>query len=239
MFRIASRGRCAVKALLFSIVLSVFLLPSYAGQWEKEIFLGLNLAGGNSDIVSGNVNFEARKNERIDFELSSSYGKNESEKNLDRSSAAARYRWVFERGMYAGLGLTGDRDRIAGVDYRYIASPALGKKLVDSQKTTLTIEAGPGYLVESVADEKNSGFVLRISEGFERSLNESSRLRQSLDFTVEPGGDYLIGFELGAVSALTARLNLRAAAILNYDSSPAPEKKKYDLGFTTSIGVRF
>ncbi len=239
MFRIAARGRCAVKAFLFSIGLSVFLLPSYAGQWEKEIFLGFNLAGGNSDTVSGNVSFEARKNDRIDFEISSSYGKSESEKNLDRSSAAARYRWVFDRGIYAGLGLTGDRDSIAGVDYRYVASPVLGKKLVDSQKTKLTIEAGPGYLIESVSDEKNSGFVLKISEGFERGLNESSRLRQSFDFTVEPGGDYLIGFELGAVSALTARLNLRASALLKYDSSPAPERKKYDLGFTTSLGVRF
>ncbi len=49
----------------------------------------------------------------------------------------------------------------------------------------------------------------------------------------------IISFELGAVSALTAGVNLRASVDFDYDSSPAEGRKKYDIGFTTALGFRF
>ncbi len=226
-----------MPALVFLIWSAV--LPLQAREWGGEVFFGLNAAGGNSDLIAGNVKFVAKKQDSVNLDFSSSYGKSAGERNVDRSSASARRRWDLDGYTYAGLSFSAARDAIAAVDYRYIISPAAGKRILDTERASLSMEAGPAYFLESVADEKDSGPAFRIFELFELELGRDSRLRQSFEYTARSADDYLIGFELGAVSALTSRMSLRAAMELDYNSLPAEGKKKYDLVFITSLGFRF
>ena len=227
------------KMPVFVFLFLGMLLPLHAQEWERELFFGLNFTEGNSDILAGNLKFEARKEDGINLDFSSFYGRSGGERNVDRSSASARWRRDLGRRAYTGLSFSAGRDTIAAVDYRYMLSPVLGKRVIDSEAASLSMEAGPAYIIESLAGEKASGFALRMFELFERELGGASRLRQSLEYTVREGDGYLVGFELGVVSALTSRMNLRAALELDYDSSPAEERKKYDLALITSLGFSF
>lgn len=234
-----NREDVILKIILFAVLISGPCARSSAGGWERELFFGLNLSGGNSDVLAGNLNLDAKKGDRARLDFSASYGRSGGERNLDRSSGSARYMWNFDRGLFAGLGLGAARDTVAGVDYRFILSPSAGKRIISSEAADLSVEAGPAYVRESILEEEDSYLGFRFFELFERKLVEGSRLRQSFEYTFESGDDYLIGFELGAVSALTSSLNLRAALELDYDSSPARDREKYDIALVASLGFSF
>ncbi len=233
------RKTVILKIFILIVLLSAPRVMCSAGGWERELFFGLNFSGGNSEVLAGNLNFEARETDRARLDFSASYGRSGGERNIDRSSASARRMWNFDRGLYAGLGLSGARDSIAGIDHRFILSPAAGKRIISSETSVLSVEAGPAYVIESILDEEDSYLGFRFFELFERKLGKSSRLRQSFEYTFESGDDYLIKFELGAVSALTSSLSLRAALELDYDSSPAEDREKYDIALVASLGFSF
>lgn len=234
-----NRKACILKIFILMAMLCCPCARFSADAWERELFFGLNFSDGNSDVLAGNMNFDARKDDRARLDFSASYGRSDGERNVDRSSASARRMWNFDRGLYAGLGLSGARDSIAGVDYRFILSPSAGKRIISTESADLSVEAGPAYVFESILDEEDSYLGFRISELFERRFGERSRFRQSFEYTFESGDDYLIGFELGAVSALTSSLSLRAALEIDYNSSPAEDREKYDIAFVTSLGFSF
>ncbi len=231
---------CERRVFLYIILAVLFsAAPLRAGEWERELFLGLNLSRGNSELTAGNITIEANREESLELQLASLYGRSDGEKNADRSYGAARYRWNFNRGFYAGAGLRAERDSVAAVDHRYILSGSLGKNIIRTERTGLRLEAGPGYLRESVADVKDSSVVVRAFEVFEHKLTGSSRIRQSLEYTASSREEYLLGFELGVTSALTSSLSLRVALGAAYDSSPAEGREKYDIGLTSSLGLSF
>lgn len=226
------------------------LAPSQAaeptGLWEHSIGLGFSLTKGNSDTVLATANWLSQrkwlKNE-LRFGADGTYGENDGEKNSQSAHAFAQYNRLFGAAdrAYGYLRADGYHDDIADIEYRVILSPGVGYYFIKSDKTSLSGEFGPGYVIEKKGDESRDYLTLRFAERFEHKFNDRVRLWQSLEFLpqVDDWENYIINAEIGVDSTLSKKLSLRAYVQDTYTSKPAEGRKENDVKLVTSLVYKF
>lgn len=120
---------------------------------------------------------------------------------------------------------THEVDQFSGFDYQSTVGVGYGYKLIDEDDRGLTLEAGPGYRVNSVVDgESQSEVTLRLGEIYSWKFSETAELNQHL--TIESGHLNTIS-HLGASvkSALTGSLALKVGVDIKFtDKVPAGRK---------------
>ncbi len=121
--------------------------------------------------------------------------------------------------------VTHEEDHFSGFDYQSTIGVGYGYKVIEEDDRTLTLEAGPGYRVNSVVDgDTQSEVTLRLGEIYSWKFSETAELNQHL--TIESGDLNTIS-HLGASvkSALTGSLALKVGVDIKYtDKVPAGRK---------------
>ena len=138
--------------------------------WETSLALGLTLTRGNSEalLFTGKVLAE-RKGDiyELSLELDGSYGKNQGIKNSETLHGYAQYNQLFDGDLFAYARVEGLHDAIADIDYRLSFSPGVGRYLIKSARTALSVEAGPGVTYERQDRSAQTYCNLRLAEKFE------------------------------------------------------------------------
>ena len=224
--------------------------------WETVASAGVTLTRGNSETVLGTIGINAARKWSADEALlgaSAGYGENGTRskthpRDVDHDltdkflKGFGQWNHLFSETLYGGVRVDGLYDKIAGIDYRFTVSPLIGYYLIKNAKTTLAVEAGPGFVAENLANRKSDQYVtLRFAERFEHKFNDKAKVWQSAEYLprVDDFGDYVINGELGASAAITASVDLRVVLQDTYRSEPPDGRKNNDLKLIAGVGYRF
>src|SRR5262249_38025874 len=121
-------------------------------------------------------------------------------------------------------------DGIADIEYRFVLSPGVGYYFIKDPKTTLSLEGGPGVVIEKQGNDEHTYFTLRIGQKFEHKFNDRVRVWESVELLpqVDNFDNFIVNAEAGIESALSKTWALRLVLQDTYDNEPAPGRKKND-----------
>jgi putative salt-induced outer membrane protein YdiY len=213
-------------------------------KWESTAGFGLSITRGNSDTtlatVNGQTQHKTPANEFI-FGGDAAYGKDSGVENLETFHAFGQYNHLATQRLYYGLKLDYLHDGIADIRYRFTVAPLLGYYLIKETNTTLTVEAGPGYVYQDLGGDKRGYATLRFAERFEHKFSPSSKMWQSFEILPEINdfNNYYMNAEIGAESALTKHASLRTYIQDTYYNVPAPGRLKNDLKLVAGLQYKF
>lgn len=133
-----------------------------------------------------------------------------------------------------------ENDDFAPYEYQGTISVGWGHQLIDSDRTQLLIEAGPGYrwVKDAVTEETDSGFIGRGKVNFETKLTDNTTLIDT--FLVEAGSDNTYAQnDFGVKVAMNSRLAIKAALQHRHNTDVPPERKKTDRLTTVNLVYDF
>lgn len=231
--------------------------PPTSPPWDASAAFGLSLTKGNSDTLLFNLDIIAAKKWgeglRNEFRtgFNGNYGENEGTKNAESARAYAQYNRLFTEKLFGYMRVEGLYDAIAAIDYRFTISPGLGYYLIKDAKTTLSFEAGPGYIIEregvvtlpdgtTTGGERNDYFTLRFAERFDYKLNDKAKIWQLIEYLpqVDDWGNYIINGEVGIETAITKHFSQRTFLQDTYHSRPTPGRKDNDIKLVAGIAYK-
>jgi putative salt-induced outer membrane protein YdiY len=207
--------------------------PDKNNDWEVTGAAGLTLADGNAQSLSYSLQLLASRvtaTDEIYLGADYFYGDDRGVETANSLRFNGQYnRLLGDRFYYGFLGsyLT---DTVADIDYRLDTSALLGYYLLKSDKSSLSVEAGPGYTWEDQGGISDTYASLRLSEKFTYNLSARSKFWQNLIFTPEVGdfsNSLLVG-EAGIDTLLTGQWSLRTFVRHQVDSTPALGRKEGD-----------
>jgi putative salt-induced outer membrane protein YdiY len=214
---------------------------------KTTLSLGATFTDGNSETMQANASLVTEGEKEglgsLRAGLEGNYGEStvdgKDETTVENARAFANARKTLSARTFASLNADALYDDIARVDYRAALGPGLGVYLLKNEKTSLTVEAGPSYVWEEVADVSDDYLALRFAERCEHALSDTARVWQSLEFmpTSDDFDDYLLNAEIGVEAALNTHMNLRLVLQNKYDSTPGPALEKSDTALVAGLSV--
>jgi putative salt-induced outer membrane protein len=228
--------------------------PPPQDVWIGKGQLGFLSSHGNSDAESLNANVDllrydgAWKNE---FYLGGLYGKNSGIVSAERWETRGQSNYTISGDLFTFGGLRYEHDLFDGFQYQASLTAGLGYKLINTDDTKLTVQAGAGYrrLRPETIDKDASGAVISrtpldatgdaigtVGVDFSHAFTKTTTLTNK--FLMEAGSsDILLHDDL----ALTVKMSDKLALSVGYGISdntkpPAPLKK---LDTVTSVNLVF
>jgi putative salt-induced outer membrane protein YdiY len=239
------------SAAIAAIATSAVLVAEEPKGWQTTANINASVAKGNSDtLLVGAAIKTLKKWEKNEVALGAdtTYGNNRDQASGLRTTTAQNYgafaqynRLITERWYFAAL-VDGRQDRIAGVNYRVSLAPSAGYYAVKNDTFTLSFEAGPGFIFESLKGAGTENYLaLRLAENFRWKINERASLQQKFEYLpkVEDFGNYVANFDLTLSSKITEKLSVNVTFQDFYRSEPAPGRKENDLRLLAGLGYTF
>ena len=142
---------------------------------------------------------------------------------------------LTDRTYWFGAGRYED-DRFSAYDFQATASTGLGYKFIDSERTKLWVQGGPGYRFAEFnqTGESEDSAIFRGDLGFDHQLTETTKIVER--FLVETGSDntYLQN-DLGLEVTIKGSLALRLGYQVRHNSDVPPGVDKTDT--LTTVGL--
>lgn len=183
-------------------------------DWTGKGELGASFASGNSENESVNAALEVGKAfdqwaHKLGF--AGNYGSDGSVTTAQRWEARGQSNYNFtDRAYWFGAGRYED-DRFSAYDFQATLSTGLGYKIIDSERTKLWVQGGPGYRYAEFNDtgESEDGVIFRGDLGLDHQLTDTTKIVER--FLVETGSEntYLqndLGLEVTIEGALALRI---------------------------------
>ena len=213
-------------------------------KWETTAGVGVSYTDGNTETLLFTANaLTLRKWDTGEFSagVDAGYGSNEGEQNVGFVKGFSQYNYLFSERLYAFGRLDGLNDAIADINYRFVVSVGMGYYLIKNDRTTLSVEAGPGYIFESVGDDERDYATIRFGEKFTHKISDRARLWQSFEYQpkIDEWTEYFMSGEIGIESDLTKKMALRLVLQDWYISNPAPGRESNDIKLIAGINYKF
>ena len=247
MLKILAEGR-SVEVAASDVIAIGQREVSFWNQLTGSISYGFDFASGNSSTtssLSADVAFRTAKNS-VQLATSSQFGSQTNAKDTNRFTFDSQYaRMITNNWLAAGL-FSALKSNQQDLQLRSTYGAGIGRRLVQTDKTSLTITGGAAYSHESYVPQpgtesvhNNAESLLGITFSTFRfktlNLNSQTYLFPSLS---DPGR-----------LRVSSQSNLRIELIRNfywnfqlyenYDTRPPVNAPKNDRGLTTSLGWTF
>jgi putative salt-induced outer membrane protein YdiY len=141
------------------------------------------------------------------------------ETSAERYRASAKTDYKFTENNYAFLTGSYEDDRFSGYDYQATVAAGYGRRLLQTERLLMEVEAGPGYRYNRLqAGGKEESAILRAFALFTAKLTETSTFKQEL--SVETGSDQTVTESLTSLQAgIIGALSMKAAFTLEHTST--------------------
>ncbi len=213
--------------------------------WKTTASVGAALTRGNSDTVTATATLNSERkwgqNEAF-FGAAGTYGETDDVTTAASATGFLQYNRLFSERLFGFVRVDALHDDVADIAYRLTFSGGAGYYLVKNEKITLSLEAGPGYVLEKYHHQDQRDYAtIRFGEKFTWQISKTARLWQSLDYApkIDDWADYLLTAEIGIATKITESLDLRVVATDNYRSEPAPGRTENDFKLVAGIGYTF
>jgi putative salt-induced outer membrane protein YdiY len=217
-------------------------------DWNGDLALGISVSQGNTDKSSLSFSFSADKlfSEKLEWNNKGIFLGGKSEGKTDSQSAEVRstLKWNHSDRFFTHYEMLILHDKFK--DYRYRLTPNLGVgyRLVQSQKSELSVKTG---FIETFTKFYDSGDTDSYAGLFARSdfkwkISESAEFTQlvNVNWDLSETSHFLARLESTLVTSIIAGWGIKLSLIDDYDSRPEnPGVKKNDLTFLTNISLNF
>lgn len=209
--------------------------------WSGEGQIGAFRSTGNSDDTGVSLALNVKR-EGIDWthalRATADYQRSNGVTSREQYLVAYEPRYQMGENLFAYGLAQYERDRFQGFDNRYAVSGGIGYKLLDSEKATLAIKAGPAFRVTERADGMSiSRIAALFGADFDWKILDRVTLTQDANAVAEAGGqavaiidsnnttlNLLTGLEFKVSDRLRSRLSYQ----LEYDSNSGPGVESTD-----------
>jgi putative salt-induced outer membrane protein YdiY len=221
---------------------------SFWNQLTGSINYGFGFASGNKETNSSlgaDVAFRTTKNS-VQLATSSQFGSQTNAKNTNRFTFDSQYaRLLTEKWLAAGL-FSLLRSNQQDLTLRSTYGGAFGRKLVRTDRTSLTVLGGAAFSHESYVPQpgtepihNNAESLLGVTFSTFRFANFNLRSQTLLFPSLSDPGRLRVSSQSGLRIELIRNFNWNFDLYENYDTRPPVTAPKNDLGITTSVGWTF
>lgn len=238
------------KLLLLLIALPLLAQEPPAAPvdpWSSSVGAGLAITSGNSDTtninVSASTTWDPKTNRLFKAEALYLLGETDGEKQVDKSTALARYEHLFqERAFWFGE-VQYLRDPFKAINYLVSPLVGAGYHVIRTDTRKLTLDGAVGGVVEDndLLGRDTSG-ALKAGESFEWSISPVSKVTQKLTglWKADDFDDALYHFDAGLATTVASRLELKLSYVYDYKNvTPSPEIEKGDSALFAALLVKF
>lgn len=225
--------------------------------WAGKIGAGFETRGGNTEKDAASFHAEARKLEgqwvvlaAFDYawervEETAEDGTKSEEDTVDSLKGTVDLKRRLP-GCFLFADFSGERDRIADLNYRFVESLGLGTYLLDRDTVKFTVQAGLAYVQEEYDGTDGASEDYLAYRAAERldwvptwaegvSFFESAEYLQSF----EESDDYLASAEAGVDIPMFMGLSLTVKGVVDYDNTPAAGKERCDRQVAAQVSYNF
>ncbi len=235
--------------LLAPLLLAASLPAQDTDGFESTATLGSTITRGNSENTLLTLSLETQRihgPSDLSAEAALKYGNStrvdnegmeETSTTVDNADAKIQYNHLLSERGYGLFNLSARRDAIADIRYRVLAGPGIGRYLLRSPPTLLSIEIGASILTEEVEQRSDNYPVLRAAQKFSHKLNDHAKIWQSLEYLPRASETdaYLLNSTLGVEARLNGNLALRVTLEHRHDSRPDDNSDPDDLTLISGI----
>lgn len=213
--------------------------------WKTTASVGAALTRGNSDTVTATVTLNSERKwaqNEVFFGAGATYGETDDTTTAANAAGFLQYNRLINERLFGFVRVDALHDDVADIAYRLTFSAGAGCYLVKNDKFTLSLETGPGYVLEKYHHQDQRDYAtIRFGEKFTWQISKTARLWQSLDYApkIDDWADYLLTAEIGIATKITESLDLRVVATDNYRSEPAPGRTENDFKLVAGVGYTF
>lgn len=235
-----------MKKLLLTTIISLALPMSVHAKNEfiegdatlgGEAELGATLTTGNTDTASFKTKL-LLKQELIDWEntysFEGTYSESDDEETTKRFAFDVQGDYQIDDLSYLFANTNYEVDKFSGYDFTSTTAVGYGYRFIDTEDTSLKIEAGPGYIYQKYDDESaedegkdyDASAVAHIVFDYQTKISTTAKFQQKF---IADWGSKLDGTSETSVSAnLTGALAMKFAVVVRYNSEPLDDKKSTD-----------
>lgn len=221
-------------------------IPVPQFEWSARINVGASKSSGNTDNEAINVDAEAEgrgEKDRLSFLAEVNRETSAGKKTADDQRLSGQYdRFVSEK-WFVYLQGSAERDDFQDLNLRTTIGPGAGYQIIDTEDTSLSVQAGPTYVNEDydIAEDRNFAtarwavkFSTFVFERFAQLFHDHEGL-----VNLENTSDVLVRTRQGVRIPLRNNLNVSAQVNLDHDTEPAPGRDKTDTKYILSLGYTF
>jgi putative salt-induced outer membrane protein len=231
MTRILSTGSAALVLCLLSGV----ALAEVTTKGE----VGASFASGNTETETANAALEVGVKSgkwAHTVGLAGNYGSDSVGTTAQRWEARGQSGYdLTDRAYWFGAGRYED-DRFSAYDYQATVATGLGYKFIDSERTKLWIQGGPGYRFAEFnqTGESEDSVIIRGDLGLDYQLTETTKIVER--FLVETGSDNTyVQNDIGLEVTIKGSLALRVGYQVRHNSDVPAGVDKTDT--LTTLGL--
>ena len=221
-------------------------IPVPEFKWSGRINVGASQTNGNSDTRTFNLDGEAKGRGAKDrITLSAEYNRESSdgEDSADNARLAAQYDRFLTKKWFLYLQGSAERDDFADLNLRTTIGVGAGYQIIDTERTQLSVEAGPTYVNEDLQMAEDRDFVSgRWATKFEMYIfDKFAQLFHNHEGLVnlENTSDILFQTKQGIRIPFRDSFNVTAQVNWDHDTEPPPDSKKNDTKYILSVGYNW
>lgn len=214
--------------------------------WEGSFELGLNGTEGNSRTLNFRFGFDAkRKTPRDVFSMDLDYHRDTADyvETANRLYFDWRYEWLIEDSCWT-LFVHGsdDYDQFRPYDVRVATDAGVGRKFIDTKRTTFLGRLGAGFVREIGGPDDHYAPALNFGIDLTHKINDLQKLAANMEYTpeVDDFDDCRINSKVTWELLLdkAANLSLKVSIRDRYDSLPG-DGEPNDIDYSTVLMWRF
>jgi len=246
------------KITLGLCALSLLLILPFSGlaeeaekdpmKWKGDLAVGISLSKGNTDKSSLSLSFSADKklSQKLDWTNKGIFlgGKSEGKTDSETLELWTALKWNHTDRFFTQYEIPFLHDRFKNFQYRLTPNIGVGYKLVQSEKTDLSLKTGVSETFTKFYDtgDTDSYFGLFAGNDFKWKISESAEFVQlaNLNWDLSNTNHFIARLEATLVTSIIGGLGLKLSLIDTYDSEPeSAGVEKNDLTFLTNLSLKF
>ncbi len=206
------------------------------GTFKSDAEVGGILTRGNTDtqslIAKANALYERRR-WRNSLHLETLHNSDREKTTAQKFVAEAKSDYKFTEFNYVFVTGRYEDERFTGFDYRVTEAAGYGRRLVQTDRVTLDLEAGPGGRHSRLEDGRHEDDVIGRAAG-KLAIKLGAAATFSEDVTAEAGKE---GADIQSVTALAAQvvgnLAMKLSFTVRHRTNVPPDTEKTDT--TTAV----
>lgn len=225
----------SVASIVPTIIVGNAMAEEGALVWSGDAELGYVSTNGNTKTQTINAKMDATRDNthwRHNAKLNALNTSEEETTSAEKYTGDWKTDFKLDTANFLFVSLNYEDDRFSGFDYQSTLAAGYGRHLIETDKTSLEVEAGPGYRysklkVEVDGEDAEDEAILKLAGKYRYKFTKTSQFMQDLVFDV--GSDSTVTKSVTAVKAqIVGELAMKASYTVKHTSEVPLDTDKTD-----------